>query len=77
VDTDNKSQAMLEFLQKEVEQAIRDLSISILTPKDSRYTLDDQIRRFDDAVVELQKLQEALQKRMVRAKQLSEQITKT
>jgi tetratricopeptide (TPR) repeat protein len=77
IDTDNKSQGMLEFLQKEVEQAIRDLSISILTPKDSKYTLDDQIRRFDDAVVELQKLQEALQKRILRAKLLSEQITKT
>lgn len=77
IETDNQSQVMLEFLQKEVETAIRDLSINILTPQESKASLDDQIRRFDDAVVELQKLQEALQKRMARAQALSEQITKT
>jgi len=33
IETDNQSQAMLEFLQKEVETAIRDLSICILAPK--------------------------------------------
>ena len=49
-----------------------DATVQILTPKDSQFSLDDQIRRFDDAVVELQKLQEALQKRMVRARQVLE-----
>jgi tetratricopeptide (TPR) repeat protein len=76
IDTDKHSQAMLEFLQKEVEEVIRVLSICILTPKDPKYNLDDQIKRFDAAVLQLQQLQEAMQKRMTRAKMLGEQIIK-
>jgi tetratricopeptide (TPR) repeat protein len=76
IDADQHSQAMLEFLLREVEEAIRDLSICILTPKDPKHNLDDQIRRFDAVVSQLQKLQEALQKRMLRAKLLGEQIMK-
>ena len=77
IETDNQSQAMLDFLQKEVETAIRDLSICILTPGDPKYNLDDQIRRFDDVVVQLQQLQEALQTRILHAKSLSDHVTKT
>lgn len=76
VDTDGKSHAMLEFLQKEVDSAIRELSICILTPKDPRHNLDDQIRRFDEVVSRLQQLQDSLQKRIVRVKTISEQIIK-
>lgn len=76
VDTDGKSQAMLEFLQKEVETVIRDISICILTPNDPKHNLDDQIRRFDDVVVRLQQLQDSLQKRMARAKLIGDQIVK-
>ena len=76
IDTDNHSQAMLEFFQKEVEEAIRGLSISILTPKDPKYNLDDQIKRFDAVVMQLQQLQAALQKRIAHAKQVGEQIAK-
>ena len=76
VDTDGKSHAMLEFLQKEVEMAIRELSICILTPKDPRHNLDDQIRRFDEVVSRLQQLQDSLQKRIVRVKTIGDQIIK-
>jgi Tfp pilus assembly protein PilF len=76
IDTDEHSQAMLEFLLKEVEAAIRDLSICILTPMDPKHNLDDQIRRFDAVVSQLHQLQEALQKRVLRAKLLGEQIMK-
>jgi tetratricopeptide (TPR) repeat protein len=76
VETDVKSQAMLEFLQKEVEAAIRDLSVSILTPNDPRYNLDEQIRRFDDVVTRLQQLQESLQTRVERVRVLSDQVAK-
>ncbi len=76
VDTDKHTQAMLEFLQKEVEQAIRDLSICITTPKDPKYSLDDQIQRFDAVVVKLQQFQEAMQKHILRAKVVGEQIIK-
>jgi tetratricopeptide (TPR) repeat protein len=76
VETDNKSQALLEFLQKQVEEAIRELSICILTPKDQKYNLEDQIKRFDEVMTELQQLQDAMQKRMMKAKLLSEQIAK-
>lgn len=76
VETDTHTQAMLEFLQKEVEQAIRDLSICILTPKDPKYSLDDQIQRFDAVMLKLQQLQEALQKRILRSRFIGEQIMK-
>ena len=76
IETDSKSQAMLEFLQKEVEAAIRELSICILTPKDPKHNLDDQIRRFDDVVSRLQNLQDSLKKRVGRARQIGEQIVK-
>jgi tetratricopeptide (TPR) repeat protein len=76
IQTDEHSQAMLEFLLKEVEAAIRDLSICILTPKDPKHNLDYQIQRFDAVVSQLQQLQKALQKRMLRAKLLGEQIMK-
>jgi tetratricopeptide (TPR) repeat protein len=77
IETDEHSQAMLEFLLREVDAAIRDLSICILTPKDPKHNLDYQLRRFDAVVSQLQQLQEALQKRMLRAKLLGEQIMKT
>jgi tetratricopeptide (TPR) repeat protein len=77
IATDNQSQAMLEFLQKEVETAIRDLSICILTPRDHKLNLDDQIHRFDDVVIQLQQLQDTLHEQVLHAKQLSEQVMKT
>ena len=55
VETDGQGRAMLELLQNEVEAAIRELSLSILTPNDPRYNLDDQIRRFDEATTRLLK----------------------
>lgn len=76
VESDAKSQALLEFLQKKVEEAIRELSICILTPKDPKHNLDDQIRRFDEVMAELQELQDGMQKRMMKTKLLSEQIIK-
>lgn len=77
VETDTKSQAMLEFLQREVEGAIRDLSICILTPDDPAHNLDDQIHRFDTVVARLQQLQSALEKRMERVKVVGDQIVRT
>jgi len=74
VDSDNQSHQMLEFLQKEVETAIRDLSICILTPNDPKHNLEDQIKRFDEVVSRLQTLQDTLQNRLGRAKQLAEQV---
>jgi tetratricopeptide (TPR) repeat protein len=76
VDTDSSSQAMLDFLQKEVEEAIRDLSICMLTPNDPSHNLTEQIRRFDEVVTQLQQLQDALQKRILRTKLLSEQVAR-
>lgn len=74
VETDTQSHLMLEFLQKEVETAIRDLSICILTPNDPKHNLEDQIKRFDEAVQKMQSLQETLQNRLDKARQMGEQI---
>ena len=76
IETDAQSQLMLEFLQKEVEEAIRELSISIITPKDARYNLDEQMRKFDDVVGQLKELQDALQSRIARARTIGEQLAK-
>jgi tetratricopeptide (TPR) repeat protein len=77
IDTDKHSQLMLEFLQKEVEQAIRELSITILAPKDPRYNLDEQMQKFDGVVTQLKELQDALEKRMERARTLGEHLART
>jgi tetratricopeptide (TPR) repeat protein len=76
IETDQQSQLMLEFLQKEVEEAIRELSISILTPKDARYNLDEQMQKFDDVVGQLKELQDALQSRITRARTIGESLAK-
>jgi tetratricopeptide (TPR) repeat protein len=76
VETDNETQVLLEFLQKEVEEAIRVLGICILTPKDPKYNLEDSIRQFDAVVDKLQALQDAMQKRMLKSKVLGEQVIK-
>ena len=76
VDTDTSSQAMLDFLQKEVAEAIRELSICILTPDDPGHNLTEQIARFDEVVNQLYHLEAALQKRMLRTKLLSEQVAR-
>lgn len=76
VEADKYSQGMLEFLQKEVEEAIRELSICILNSKDPKYSLDDQIVHFDEVVAKLAQFQEAMQKRILRVKFVGEQITK-
>ena len=76
VDADSQSQAMLDFLQKEVEEAIRELSISILTPNDPKYNLDEQIRHFDAMVAKLHELQAEMQKRMTRTRIVGEQVLK-
>ncbi|MBI2807894.1 MAG: tetratricopeptide repeat protein [Planctomycetes bacterium] len=76
VETDNKSQVLLEFLQKQVEEAIRELSICMLTPKDPKYNLTDQIRKFDEVMAQLQQHRDGMQKRVLRAKLLSEQVFK-
>ncbi len=76
VETDTKSQLLLEFLQKQVEEAIRELSICMLTPKDPKYNLEVQIKKFDEVMSQLQELQEGLQKRVLKTKLISEQIVK-
>jgi tetratricopeptide (TPR) repeat protein len=76
VDTNTHSQEMLDFLQKEVEEAIRELSISILTPNDPKYNLDEQIRHFDAMVAKLHELQAEMQKRMTRTRIVGEQVLK-
>ena len=77
IETDTASQSLLDFLQKEVELAIRDLSICILTPDDANHKLDDRIQQFDLVVVQLRNLQDGLQKRITRARSMTEQIGQT
>ncbi len=77
IEADTQSQEMLEFLQKDVDQAIRELSICILNPRDPRNNLDEQILKFDAAVIRLKELQEALHKRMMRTQTLGEQVLKS
>jgi tetratricopeptide (TPR) repeat protein len=76
IDTDATSQELLDFIQKDIEGAIRDLSISMLTPNTPGHNLNDQIDRFDKVVEKLQTIQTELQKRILRVKLISEEITK-
>jgi len=76
IETDQQGQLMLEFLKNEVEKAIQELSISILTPRDARYNLDEQMQKFDDVVGQLKELQDALQTRIARARTIGEHLAK-
>ncbi|MSQ93184.1 MAG: tetratricopeptide repeat protein [Gemmataceae bacterium] len=76
VETEEKGQFLLAFLQQQVEEAIRELSICMLTPKDPKYDLDDQIKKFDEVMAQLHELQDGLQQRILRTKLLSEQVVK-
>jgi tetratricopeptide (TPR) repeat protein len=72
-ETDSGSQEMLDFVQKEVEGVIRDLSICILTPNSPGHNLKDQIDRFDSVLTQLKHLQSELQKRIHQVQHISEE----
>ncbi len=76
VDIETNSQELLKLLQIDVEKAIRELSICILTPTDMQLNLDDKIEKFDLVMTHLQKAREGLQKRILRARLMSDQLTK-
>ena len=76
INADNQCQAMLGFLQREVDTAIRNLSMGILTPNDPKFNLPEQIRSFDEVVTRLKQLQEAVEARIARAKVLGEKVLK-
>ena len=76
IDLDTRCHTMLEFLQLEVDKAIRELSMGILTPHDPRFNLEEQIRHFDTIVTRLQALQEAVQSRVARGRLPGEQVLK-
>jgi hypothetical protein len=76
VKTDEESHQLLEFLQKEVEGAIRDLSICILTPNDPSHNLDEQLHRFNAVVTRIQVIHDALQERVGKIKLVGEQVLK-
>lgn len=73
VDADTSSQEMLDFVQKDVEGVIRDLSICILTPNSPGHNLKEQIDRFDDVLAQLQQLQDELQKRILSVQHVGEE----
>ena len=77
VDADTQGQEILDFLQKDVDQAIREVSICILNPRDPRNNLDEQIQKFDAVVIRLKELQEGLQTRMARTQSLGDQVLKS
>ena len=78
VDINTNSSTILEFisLKSKVEEAIRELSICILTTKDPKLNLDDQIQKFDEVMVKLKQMNAILQKRMCHAKTLSQEFLK-
>jgi Flp pilus assembly protein TadD len=76
IETDNNSQTLLDSLHKEVENAIREMSISILNPADPRHNLEAQLQKMDHASAHLQQMQENLQKSMTRIRVLTDHIAK-
>jgi hypothetical protein len=76
IELDSCSVAMLNFLHKELEEAIRQLSISMLTPNDPKHDLDGCLRRFDEMVVKLHKVHEVMQSSFLRTKGFGEEIMK-
>jgi Flp pilus assembly protein TadD len=73
IETDTNSQEMLDFIEKEIEGVIRDLSICMLTPNSPGHNLKEQIDRFDDVLAQLQQLQDDLQKRILRVQLVGEE----
>ena len=75
-EVDSGGHAMFTFLNDDLHNAIRNLSISILTPDDPQHDLDAKLRIFNQMVVKLHHLQEALHKSLKHTQSLSGQIMK-
>ncbi|MSU77368.1 MAG: tetratricopeptide repeat protein [Gemmataceae bacterium] len=69
------SQDVIDFLHKEVEEAIRNLSVCVLGA-DARLNLDEQMTRMDQVMAKLQGMRDQTQRRMFRAKLLTDKIAK-
>jgi len=74
IDMDRQSHQLINVLEGEVEQAIRDLSNCLLFPNTPGNDLNGQIQKFNIVVGQLTQLQQLLQKNMRRAHEMGEQV---
>ncbi len=77
VEIDGESQQVIDFLRKEVEESIRNLSICIIGSGDGRLNLDDQMMKMTEVMGKLQELRDRTHQRMERAKVLADKIGST
>ena len=75
VKIDGESQDVIDFLRKDVEEVIRNISVCILAT-DARLNLEDQMERMDSVMAKLQGMRDQTQRRMFRAKLLTDKIGK-
>lgn len=74
IDMDKQGHQLLDVIQQDVEKAIRELSNCLLFPKNPGNDLPSQMQNFEVAMTQLQKLQNALRKKMDAIRQLGEQL---
>jgi tetratricopeptide (TPR) repeat protein len=76
IDMDRQGHQLLNIIQTDVEQAIRDLSNCLLFPNNPANDLNGQIQKFNVVVSQLNQLQQLMRKNMRRAQELGEQLNK-
>ncbi len=64
IDVNNHGTALLDFLKHHVEEAIRAMTICILSTKDSKLNLDDQILEFEAVMAKLKQMNFMLMRQM-------------
>ncbi len=74
IDTDTFGQRFLKLVEDEVEPVIKELSSCLISPDVSVSVLDACIQRFEDAMVHMKTLREALQLGVHKTKTLGEKL---
>lgn len=77
VDADAVGRNLLQNLMETLEPAIKELSTTLLYPDSSAKEIQENVQRFEEAVVNVRSLEEKLQNSVERVRVLGEQLTKS
>lgn len=77
IDSESQGRNFLKVMEAEIEPAIKELSTVLLYPHVSASDLDQSVRKFEHAIVNMRTIQEALQTSMERVRVLGEKILTT
>jgi tetratricopeptide (TPR) repeat protein len=74
-DLDTHGRKLTEIVLTEVDTSIKELSNCLLFPDNLSYNLNEQLHKFEQVVGTLQKLQDAMKKRLQQVDKVGEQLS--